>query len=165
MYITIHTFMPKQKPKHSPKPKRSPRINSRFPSKAKAPADSIPSLRTQFSASQLLLRFRKLLPASLLASWLASADQSFYLRAFTPLITLWYCVFQRLGDNHHLSAVVEDALSGGADRLSPCGKPLSQQLKSEATTSFSDARQRLPFEIFQKTLWHTATQITSCVEA
>ena len=60
--------------------------------------------------------------------------------AFTPLITLWYLIFQRLSPNHHLSQVVEDALEGGADRLSPHGKPLSQRLRSEATTSFSDAR-------------------------
>jgi hypothetical protein len=38
-------------------------------------------------------------------------------------------------------------------------------LTSEATTSFNDARQRLPLEVFQKTLWHTAAQIASCVEA
>jgi len=150
-----------------PKPKRSPQINPQSRAKPKAPATagSNPALCTQFSAAQLLPQFRKLLPVSLLASWLALVNQVFYGRAFTPLITLWYCVFQRLGDNHHLSAVVEDALAGGADRLSPSGKPLSRQLKSEATTSFSDARQRLPLEVFQKTLWHTAEQIASCVEA
>ena len=49
--------------------------------------------------------------------WLALADKDFYERAFTPLITLWYLVFQRLCDNHHLSQVQEDALEGGADRL------------------------------------------------
>jgi hypothetical protein len=115
-------------------------------------------LRTRFSASQLLGRFRKLMPVPLLVSWLALSDKAFYERAFTPLITLWYLVFQRLCDNHHLSHVLEDALAGGADRLSPHGKPLSQQLCSEATTSFSDARQRLPLEICRRTLWHTAAQ-------
>jgi hypothetical protein len=74
------------------------------------------------------------------------------------LITLWYLVFQRLGHNHHLSQVQADALAGGADRLSPRGKRLSQQLRSEATTSFSDARQRLPVELCRRALWHTATQ-------
>ena len=107
---------------------------------------------------QLLGRFGKLMPVPLLASWLALSDKAFYERAFTPLITLWYLVFQRLCDNHHLSRAVEDALSGGADRLSPRGKPLSRQLRSEATTSFSDARQRLPLEVCRRTLWHTAAQ-------
>jgi hypothetical protein len=67
-------------------------------------------------------------------------------------------IFQRLGPNHHLSQVQEDALEGGADRLSPRGKRLSQQLHSEATTSYSDARQRLPLEVCQRTLRHLAEQ-------
>jgi hypothetical protein len=90
--------------------------------------------------------------------WLTLAGKDFYERAFTPLITLWYLVFQRLGDNHHLSQVQADALEGGADRLSPRGKRLSQQLRSEATTSFSDARQRLPLEVCQRALQHLAQQ-------
>ena len=52
----------------------------------------------------------------------------------------------------------KDTLAEGADRLSPQGKRLSQQLQSEATTSFSDARQRLPLEVCRRTLWHSATQ-------
>lgn len=144
--------------KSSPKPKRSPQAKP--PSKTTA----APLLHTRYSASQLLTHFRKLLPASVLASWLAPSKKLFYRRAFTPLITLWYCVFQRLHDNHHLSGVVEDALAGGADRLSPRSKALSRKLQSEATTSFSDARQRLPLFIFHKTLWHTAAQIASCVK-
>lgn len=115
-------------------------------------------LRTRFSPAQLLRQFHQLLPVSLLAGWLARSEKVFYRRAFTPLITLWYCVFQRLSDNHCLSHVVEDALAGGADRLSPRGKPLSQCLSSEATTAFSDARQRLPLDLLRRTLQHTATQ-------
>jgi hypothetical protein len=115
--------------------------------------------------AQLLPQFRKLLPVALLGSWLAASAQGFYLRAFTPLITLWYCVFQRLNHHHHLSSVVEDARAGGADRLSPPGKRLSRQLTSEATSSFSDARQRLPLEIFVQTLHHTATRIAASIQA
>lgn len=122
-------------------------------------------LRTRFSAAQLLRRFHALLPGPGLAGWLARSEQAFYERAFTPLITLWYLVFQRLGDNHHLSHVQEDALAGGADRLSPRGKTLSRQLRSEATTSFSDARQRLPLEVCRRTLWHTATQTAADLQA
>ncbi len=101
-------------------------------------------------------RFRQLLPASRLRGWLSLAPQAFYWRAFTPLITLWYFLFQRLSQNHHLSQVVQDARNGGADRLSPKGKRLSQQLSSEATTSFSDARQRLPLALLYRCLKHIA---------
>ncbi len=106
----------------------------------------------------MLGHFHKLLPLSALEGWLARGDQRFYQRAFTPLITLWYLVFQRLGLNHSLSQVLEDALEGGADRLSPPGKPLSQRLRSEATTSYSDARQRLPLEVCYRALRHIAQQ-------
>jgi len=121
-------------------------------------------LRTSLSAHQLLAKFRSLLPASLLAAWLASAPQSFYQRAFTPLITLWYCIFQRLGTDHTLSNALADARDGGADHLSPRGKPLSKRSLSQATTSLSDARQRLPLEVFAQTLRRSAQQISTWTE-
>lgn len=165
MYIIIHTYMANPKlPLKTRSHQRQPLPRSR--KKHQPPKTQPPELlRTRFSSAQLLRRFRKLLPVARLASWLALWDKEFYQRAFTPLVTLWYCIFQRLGPNHHLSNVVEDALAGGADRLSPRDKRLSQQLHSEATTSFCDARQRLPLDIFLKTLRHTASQIASAVQA
>jgi len=124
----------------------------------KTPPAPAPLLCTRFSARQLLCQFHKLMPLSAINDWLARGDKTFYARAFTLPITLWYLIFQRLGPNHHLSQVQEDALEGGADRLSPRGKALSQQLCSEATTSFSDARQRLPLEVCQHALRHIAQQ-------
>lgn len=132
------------RPKHTPSPPLPPN----------------PLLRTRCSAAQLLRRFHKLLPVSLIAAWLELSEQTFYARAFTPLVTLWYMVFQRLSDNHHLSHVQDDAREGGADRLSPPGKPLSAQITSESTSAYSDARQRLPLSFLRQTLGHIATQIT-----
>ena len=137
-------------------------------SAAQRPPASNPApglLRTRFSAAQLLDRFHQLLPARRLDRWLGPGPRSFYRRAFTPLITLWYLVFQRLNYNHHLSYVVQDALAGGADRLSPRGKKLSRQLRSEATSSFSDARQRLPLELCRRVLRHSAAQMAACLQA
>jgi len=68
----------------------------------------------------------------------------YYHRVWTPLITLWYLIWQRLQPQHTLAAVVTDARRGGADRLCPTGKHLSRRIQSRATTAFSDARQRLP---------------------
>jgi hypothetical protein len=101
---------------------------------------------------------------SLIAGWLALSERSFYQRAFTPLVTLWYMVFQRLSDNHHLSHVQDDAREGGADRLSPRGRPLSTRITSESTSAYSDARQRLPLGLLWQTLWHIATQITQAFQ-
>ena len=149
-------------PPSHPRKSRPRKPPGRPPAKPQPPA----LLRTRFGARQLLGHFHQLLPAAWLAARLARSEKAFYQRAFTPLISLWYLVFQRLSDNHGLSQVVADAREGGADRLSPRGKlPLSQQLKSEATTSFSDARQRLPLELLRQTLWHTAAQMAAALRA
>lgn len=143
--------------KNAPEPGRQARRRQR-PASHRPKPPAAPLLRTRCSPRQLLGHFHQLLPLSLIDGWLALADKDFYERAFTPLITLWYLVFQRLCDHHHLSQVQADALEGGADRLSPRGKRLSRQLRSEATTSFSDARQRLPLEVCQRALRHIAGQ-------
>jgi hypothetical protein len=69
-----------------------------------------------------------------------------YQRLWTPLITLWYFIWQWLQPKHTLEKVIIDARRGGADRLGARAKPLSQGLKSKATTAYSDARQRLPLD-------------------
>jgi len=69
-----------------------------------------------------------------------------YQRLWTPLITLWYLIWQRLQTHGTLERVVADARRGGADRLCARGQPLSKGLKSKASTAYSDARQRLPWE-------------------
>lgn len=149
LIIEKNTLKPSPKSPQAPSPKKRKEL---------APGPP-PLLRTRFSATQLLRRFHRLLPVSLIAGWLALSHHAFYKRAFTPLVTLWYMVFQRLGENHALSHVQDDARDGGADRLSPPGKPLSLQITSESTSAYSDARQRLPLAFLRQTLWHTATQI------
>lgn len=69
-----------------------------------------------------------------------------YERLWTPLLTLWYLIWQRLQSKPTLQKVVTDARRGGADRLCRSAKRLSRGLKSTATTGYSDARQRLPWE-------------------
>jgi hypothetical protein len=72
--------------------------------------------------------------------------QELYDRLWTPLITLWYLIWQGLQVGYSLEKVVSDARRGGADRLCPGGKLLSRGLKSKATTGYSNARQRLPLD-------------------
>jgi hypothetical protein len=160
MPILVWSFAKTSHPRN-PSPKKQPQRRPAKPAKPQPPE----LLRTRFCIRQLLRHFHKLLPASLLATWLALSEQAFYQRALTPLITLWYLLFQRLSDNHRLSQAVEEAREGGADHLSPRGKtPLSQQLKPEVTTSFSDARHHLPLELLLQTLWHTATQTSTSIQ-
>ena len=75
-----------------------------------------------------------------------AAPAGSYERLWTSLLTLWYFIWQWLQSNHTLDKVVIDARRGGADRLSPKGKPLSKGLKSRATAAYSKARRRLPLQ-------------------
>ncbi len=98
---------------------------------------------------------------------MASLQQHrFYDRLFTPPVILWSLILQRLQDDHALEKVVSDAHAGGADAL--C-RGLSKKIRSLATVSYSNARQRLPLAFLRKsfalqarrllalnphTLWH-----------
>lgn len=79
----------------------------------------------------------------------ALKDKGFYDRLFNPLLTLWYLLFQRLNPDHTLEAALTDARAGGAQRLN---KKFSRQLVSGSTASYSDARQRLPWQFLAQAL-------------
>ena len=89
------------------------------------------------------------MPGSSLLKLPALQAKEFYERLFSPLVTLWYLLFQRLNADHTLDAAVADARNGGADRLN---KKLSQGLVSDSTCSYSDARQRLPWHFLAQAL-------------
>jgi len=105
---------------------------------------------------ELLAFFVRLLPRKQLWKLLVNPEKRFYSRLFTPVVTLWYLIFQRLGFDSTLQAVVTDARTGGADSLN---RHLSKKLRSNATTAFSDARQRLPLSFLSQSLTTQATQI------
>lgn len=88
----------------------------------------------------------------------ALKNKTFYDRLFTPLVTLWYLLFQRLHHDHSLDAALADARAGGADRLN--GK-LSRALRSASTSSYSDARQRLPEDFLPQVLRLQGRNITA----
>lgn len=121
------------------------------------------ALHTRLSLAALLDQFQALFPPEALALWLG--PHRFYRRAFSPLIILWYLAFQFLSGDATLETVVEDARDGGADHLSPPGKRLSQILRSEATTSWSDARQRLPEAVVRKALQASGQTIRAMVQS
>ena len=113
-------------------------------------------LRASVSVAQLLTLFTRLLAQPLGQPWpLAPCGRRrFYNRLWSPLITLWYLLWQRLHLDPTLDAVVKDARGGGADAL--CARPqnLSARLRSRATTSYSDARQRLPLRWLRQAFLH-----------
>lgn len=97
--------------------------------------------------AQLLQLFTQILSLEGVEQTLPQSKRGFYRRIWCPVIVLWYLIWQRLQPNHTLEAVVIDARRGGADALRPGDKkPLSQRIRSRATTAFSKARQRIPLQ-------------------
>lgn len=95
--------------------------------------------------AQLLDLFARILSLEGLQETLDQSEHRFYRRIWCPVLTLWYLIWQRLNSTHTLQAVVVDLRRGGADALRPGDKkPVSQRVRSQATTAFSNARQRLP---------------------
>jgi len=79
----------------------------------------------------------------------------FYERIFSLRVTLWYLVFQRVNTDRTLEAVVRDARRGGADGLVKArGKKPSKRIRSRQSTSFNDARQRLPERLVRRAFEH-----------
>jgi hypothetical protein len=100
--------------------------------------------------------FRRLLPSRQIWQLASLKKGRFYDRLFTPLVTLWYLIFQRLADDHTLEKVVANAHAGGANALR---RGLSKKLRSTATVSFSDARQRLPLAFLAESLTLQARRV------
>ena len=87
----------------------------------------------------LARRFQKLPPPE-------GRKRKFYNRLFSPWVTLWGMILQRLLADHTLENTVESLCAGQADRLH---KPFSKKVRSRKTASFSNARQRLPLSFLQ----------------
>jgi hypothetical protein len=81
----------------------------------------------------------------------------FYHRIFTPLVTVWCLIYQRLSADHRCEAVISYLKSGAVDEMERhAGKAaLSQRLKSESTASYCQARRRLPLGVLHHGLWRS----------
>ena len=115
-----------------------------------------PGAPSTFTAAELLRFFLQLLPRRALRRLPALQGLTFYERLFTPLVTLWYLLFQWLHHDHTLQAVLTDARAGGAHRLH---RKLARHLRSASTGPYSDARQRLPEGFLAEALRRQAGQL------
>jgi len=110
------------------------------------------------SPAQLMRFFLQTLPHTALLSLPALQELTFYQRLFSPLVTLWYLLFQWLNHDSSLQAVLIDVQQGGADRLNP---KLSRQLTGSSTGTYSDARTRLPEAFLTQALHLQGTKIAN----
>jgi hypothetical protein len=104
----------------------------------------------------------------LLRRWWPKAEDGgllppFLLRIFSPLVVLWYMVFQRLHCDKSMEAVVTDVLNGGANALLEVvarekRSHVLHPLKSRSTSAYSQARSALPAQVVQKASGFVAEQ-------
>jgi Transposase DDE domain len=80
-----------------------------------------------------------------------------YSRVFPPLITLWALIFQRLLKDHTLDHLLAQVANGGCDGIVPGKKP-SELIKSQSTSSISDARSRMLLSWLKSALGITTTE-------
>jgi hypothetical protein len=114
------------------------------------------------SIQQLLPIFQQMLPAPFIQDLANTAysPKRCYQRLFGPLLLVWCLVFQRLNQDHSCDAVLSHLGSKATDHLEDQHQePLSQRLRSESTSGFCQARQRLPLAVLEEVLHHTAQQI------
>ena len=112
------------------------------------------------SIAQCLHVFKHLLQQTQMKLEIEKAGLCFYDRLFTPPVTLWCMIFQRLNHDHTLQAAVCDLHAGGADRLaSKKGRPPSELIRSLATAAFSKARKRSPLALFSAVLRAQAKEV------
>jgi hypothetical protein len=127
-----------------------------------APASSHPQpLRTSLTSAQLLAAFLRLIRHPEIKATLHLTQVTFYERIFTVWVTLWLFLLQRIKADSSLDGLVCDVHNGVADRIGrkAARLPLSQRLRSNATTSLCDARKRLPLSVFITALAAQAKEI------
>lgn len=107
------------------------------------------------SPADILPLFQHLFGRAQLQQWLRLAGITLSWRALTPLVVLWGMIYQRLNGDHTCDAVVCYLRSGAVDELDPADHhavPLSRRLRSESTSAYVQARQRLPLVVVQMAL-------------
>lgn len=93
-----------------------------------------------------------------------SEPLSFYERIFSLRVTLWLLLYQRLSFDTTLKAVVSHVRKGGVDRLGKRGREkISQRIRSAHTSSYNDARQRLPLAFVKAALAFAGEKIQALV--
>ena len=114
------------------------------------------------STVQCLHVFKRMLRQTQLKLEIEKEGRYFYDRLFTPAVTLWCMLFQRLNHDHTLQTAVNDLHSEGADLLADKKeRPPSQRIRSLATAAFSKARARMPLALFPAVLRAQAEDVWS----
>lgn len=106
---------------------------------------------------EMLGRCEELLPSKVVEDLVKESKVKHYDRIYSPLVTIWCMIFQRLNPDHVQDAVVAFVVSGGFDHLGdPKRPPISVRIKSTKPVAYCKARKRLPLEVIQGVAKHFA---------
>jgi hypothetical protein len=86
-----------------------------------------------------------------------------YWRLYTPLITLWGMLYQRLNTDHSVDAALVHLLAGGANGLDAHDrgrKKIAKGVQSDSTSAYAQARERLPTGLVEAGLSHVHEKVT-----
>jgi hypothetical protein len=99
---------------------------------------------SSFDTPQLLRLYLKVAPVGFLQTVGLKYGYSFRDRVYTVGVVIWLMIWQRLQGNRTLGEAVQHLLQGGVrDLLSDC-KQCTENRVSAGTSSYCEARQRLP---------------------
>jgi putative transposase len=116
----------------------------------------------KYTPDRLWPVFQHLLPVQvikqLLAEYVRKAGlkRGFYQSLFPPLVVLWGFIYQRLSPDHTCDGFLSAYLSQEHPPAWRAAGPAPRRRPSENTGGYCKARQRLPLEVAQGALRHTA---------
>ena len=99
--------------------------------------------------------FEEIVPAQVIRDLYKETKKKYYERMLSPLLLLWGFIFQRLNSDHSCDAAWSYLSSDNIQSRFGLQKE-PEQLPSESTSAYCQARKRLPVAVAQKVLAHTA---------
>lgn len=102
--------------------------------------------------------FEKMFPSQIIRALYEETKQTYYERLLPPLLILWGFIFQRLSADHSCDAAWSYLSSDSVQEQFGLNKA-GQQLCSESTSAYCQARQRLPIKVARQVLAYTSKTI------
>lgn len=111
-------------------------------------------VRAKYTPDVLWPVFERYLSVALVRTYLASLNQRFYQRLFSPWVVIWGFIFQRLQADHSCDGFVSQMSRDTSGRWRR-----SDSVMGESTSAYCQARRRLPLQLAHQVLRQTAEQL------
>ena len=116
------------------------------------------NVQTSEQVGTVLGVYEEYLPTEIIRKLYQETQKTYYERLLPPLLILWGFIFQRLNADHSCDAAWSH-LSSESIQMRFGLQQEGEQLPSESTSAYCQARQRLPLTVARKVLAYTAETI------